>query len=138
MLSKRIVFYLSVSLVFLMSSMTANADDIVIADFEGDSYGDWKLEGKVFGSEPAKGSSASPRTVVGYQGARVASSHGDGAGKLVSPIFKLERRFLNILIGGGYSGGTSVSLLVLKDESWQNVETVPGTRYASWPTQEMK
>ena len=29
--------------------------DILIADFEGETYGDWKVEGEAFGKAPAKG-----------------------------------------------------------------------------------
>ena len=30
------------------------ADDILIADFESDTYGDWEVEGTAFGSRPAR------------------------------------------------------------------------------------
>ena len=33
---------------------------IVLADFEGDDYGDWKVEGEAFGKGPAKGTLAGP------------------------------------------------------------------------------
>ncbi len=29
--------------------------DLLIADFEGDDYGDWRAEGEAFGPGPAKG-----------------------------------------------------------------------------------
>ena len=32
-----------------------NADDIVIADFEGETYGDWNATGAAFGPGPARG-----------------------------------------------------------------------------------
>ena len=117
------------------------ADDIVIADFEGDSYGDWTVEGEAFGAGPAKGTLPGQRTVAGYLGAGLGNSYaggGDGTGKLISPVFKLERRFLNFLIGGGYSRGTSLKLLVLKEGSWQTVQTASGSNYAVWKTQVLR
>jgi len=131
----------AVSLVVSASLMAAGADDIVIADFEADTYGDWSVKGEAFGSEPAKGTLPGQRTVAGYLGVGLANSHAggrDGTGKLISPVFKLERRFLNFLIGGGYSGGTSLKLLVLKDDDWHTVQTAQGRTYATWKTQAMK
>jgi fructan beta-fructosidase len=117
------------------------ADDIVVADFEGDTYGDWTAEGEAFGSGPAKGTLSGQRTVAGYLGAGLANSHAggeDGTGKLISPGFKLERKFLNFLIGGGYSRGTSLKLLVLKEDSWHTLRTASGSNYAVWKTQVLK
>ncbi len=54
------------------------ADDIVVADFEGDTYGDWAVEGKAFGRGPAKGTLPSQRTVAGYLGVGLANSHAGG------------------------------------------------------------
>ena len=117
------------------------ADDIVVADFEGDTYGDWTVEGEAFGSEPAKGTLPGQRTVAGYLGEGLANSHAggiDGTGKLISPEFKLERKYLNFLIGGGYSGGTSVKLLVLKDGTWETVQKASGSKYAVWKVQVLR
>jgi fructan beta-fructosidase len=99
------------------------APDIVVADFEGDDYGDWTVEGKAFGSGPSKGTLPDQPVVSGYQGERLANSFvgGDaGTGTLTSPRFKIERDFINFLIGGGAHGdGASITLeLFWQDESW--------------------
>jgi len=39
--------------IVLLTAMAARADDILIDDFEGGSYGGWKVEGKAFGDRPA-------------------------------------------------------------------------------------
>ena len=122
----------------LLSPWIYAADDIVIADFEGDSYGDWTVAGEAFGTAPASGTLPGQRTVAGYLGVGLVNSHAggaDGTGKFISPVFKLERRFFNFLIGGGYSPGASLKLLVLKDNSWQTVQTASGSKYAIWKTQ---
>ena len=90
--------------------------DILIADFEGETYGDWKADGEAFGSRPASGTLPGQMTVTGFGGKRLVNSflNGDPAtGKLTSPEFKLERRWVNFLIGGGgYAGETCMNLLI--------------------------
>jgi hypothetical protein len=80
------------------------ADDIMIADFEASDYGDWKTEGNAFGSGPAQGRLDRQGTPTRYEGKRLANSyHGyeQGTGRLTSPPFKIERKYVNFLIGGG-------------------------------------
>ncbi len=92
------------------------AEDIVIADFEGSGYGEWKAEGEAFGSGPAAGSLGGQMHVSGFEGKGLVNSfhEGDGTiGTLTSPPFRIERPFLNFLIGGGgHVGETCVNLLV--------------------------
>ena len=50
----------SIPVALLMLSSFASAQetrraDILVADFEGDSYGDWKVTGAAFGPGPARG-----------------------------------------------------------------------------------
>lgn len=92
------------------------AGDIVVADFEGRDYGEWTVEGEAFGRGPAQGTLPGQMMVSGYLGHGLVNSyfHGDGpVGTLTSPPFKLQRRYLNFLIGGGkYPGETYMELLV--------------------------
>ena len=92
------------------------AEDILIADFEGTNYESWNVTGEAFGPGPARGTLPGQMVVEGYLGHGLVSSfyHGDGTtGALTSPGFKLERRFLKFLIGGGgYPGKTCINLLV--------------------------
>src|SRR5262245_38840670 len=77
--------------------------DILIADFEGPDYGAWKTTGTAFGAGPAKGSLPNQMPVSGYLGNGLVNSYlgGDAAtGTLTSPSLKIERPFLNFLIGG--------------------------------------
>ena len=80
------------------------ADDILIADFEGPDYGQWKTTGEAFGPGPAQGTLPDQMPVDGYQGKGLVNSFhkGDGTtGTLTSPEFKIERKFISFLIGGG-------------------------------------
>ena len=92
------------------------ADDILIADFEGTNYGNWKVEGKAFGTGPAKGTFPGQMEVTGFQGKGLVNTFLGGdepTGKLTSPEFTIEREYLKFLIGGGgYAGKTCMNLLV--------------------------
>ena len=106
-------------LIFLYVSSAAAADrpDVLIADFEGETYGEgWKTTGTAFGNGPAKGTLPGQMPVTGYLGKGLVNSFlgGDAStGTLTSPAFKIERKYLNFLVGGGkYPGKTCVNLLV--------------------------
>ena len=91
--------------------------DLLIADFEGDTYGaGWKTTGTAFGKGPAKGTLPNKMPVTGYLGKGLVNSYldGDGStGTLTSPEIKIERKYINFLIGGGkYPGKTCINLLV--------------------------
>ena len=88
---------------------TATADDrrpdLVVADFEGDAYGPgWHAEGTAFGAGPARGALPGQMSVEGFEGGGLVNSFlgGDDAeGALTSPPFRVERRYINFLLGGG-------------------------------------
>lgn len=90
--------------------------DLVVADFEDDTYGEWKATGEAFGPGPARGALPGQMPVSGFEGQGLVNSffNGDGAtGTLRSPEFKIKRRYLNFLIGGGHHPGeTCVNLLI--------------------------
>ncbi len=94
----------------------ADRADVLVADFEGETYGDWKTTGTAFGAGPARGTLPGQMHVDGYQGKGLVSSFrgGDAAtGTLTSPPFQVERKYLNFLVGGGkYPGKTCVNLLL--------------------------
>jgi fructan beta-fructosidase len=97
------------------TALNSNRPDIVIEDFEGTNYGDWKVTGDAFGKTPAHGTLPNQMPVDGFHGRRLASSYhgGDGSiGTLTSPSFKVERNYIQFLIGGGgFDGKTCINLL---------------------------
>jgi fructan beta-fructosidase len=96
--------------------LPAQRPDIVIADFEGTNYGNWRVSGEAFGPGPAGGTLPNQMHVDGFQGKRLVNSfyRGDGTiGRLTSPPFTLERRYLKFLVGGGgHPEQTCMNLLV--------------------------
>ena len=79
------------------------ADDLLIADFEGLDYGGWTTTGEAFGPAPARGTLPGQMPVGGFKGRGLVNSFfkgDDSTGTLTSPEFKIQRRFINFLIGG--------------------------------------
>ena len=80
----------------------ASADnDIVLNEFEAGDYGQWKPEGKAFGTAPANGTLHGQMEVRGFQGKGLVNSFlGDDepTGKLTSPEPTIERDNIKFLI----------------------------------------
>ena len=75
--------------------------DIVLFDFEAQNWGKWSVAGDAFGPSPM---TEKKHKLFKYAGARYACSFdkGDrGTGKLISPEFTVNRKFLKFLIAGG-------------------------------------
>jgi sucrose-6-phosphate hydrolase SacC (GH32 family) len=88
----------------LSGLVCAQGTDIVLADFEGEGYGDWKVAGTAFGPGPARGTLRNQMHVEGYKGKGLVNTFFDGdgsTGTLSSPEFAIERKYLAFLIGGG-------------------------------------
>ncbi len=99
-----------------VSICAQTAADLVIADFENATYGEWKTTGEAFGPGPARDTLPGQMQVSGFKGERLVNSfyQGDAStGTLTSPPFKLERKFISFLIGGGKDAErTCMNLLV--------------------------
>jgi fructan beta-fructosidase len=129
----------------LVSNPIRAADDILIADFEGETFGDWKVTGTAFGAGPARGTLPNQMPVTGFLGKGLANSyHGgdDSTGTLTSPEFKIERPFINFLIGGGkYPAETCINLLldgkVVRSASGPN-DKPGGSEQLDWHTWEVR
>ncbi|RKX46547.1 MAG: 2,6-beta-D-fructofuranosidase [Verrucomicrobia bacterium] len=96
--------------------LVIEADDIVVADFDGGSYAGWIATGTAFGSAPATGTLPNQQPVTGFEGAGLVNSYLGGdpsTGTLTSPEFTIQREYINFLIGGGnHQGETCVNLLI--------------------------
>ncbi|HOX37174.1 MAG TPA: GH116 family glycosyl hydrolase [Candidatus Brocadiia bacterium] len=121
----------------------ASREDIVFEDFEGQDYGRWKVEGEAFGAKPAEGTLTGQQNVSGFLGKGLVNTFiaGDAPqGKLTSPPFKIEREFINFLIGGGnHKGKTCMNLLV----DGKTVKTATGVndeklKWWSWRVKEFE
>jgi len=131
---------LTIALLGVASAATAQ-EDIVIGDFEGPTYGLWRATGSAFGVRPARGTLPRQMRVSGYQGQQLANSFYNGdrsVGTLTSPTFKIERRYVNFLIGGGqFPGRTCVNLLVgrriVRTATGQNLRP-GGSELMRWQT----
>src|SRR6266705_2357541 len=70
---RRLVFIFVVAAGLAAPNLRA-ADDILIADFEGTTYGDWKTTGEAFGPGPARGTLPGQMPVDGFQGKGLVNS----------------------------------------------------------------
>jgi uncharacterized protein (DUF608 family) len=89
---------------------------IVLADFEGPGYGNWKVTGEAFGKAPAAGTLPNQQQVTGFLGKGLVNTYlggDDPHGTLTSPAFEVSRKFITFLIGGGgQAGQTCINLLI--------------------------
>jgi uncharacterized protein (DUF608 family) len=103
---------------------------LVFADFEGDEYDGWTIDGDAFGRGPARGTLPDQNPVSGFHGRGLVNTflRGDAPrGTLRSPAFTIERPYIGFLIGGGgHEGRTCVNLVaggvVVRTATGQNRE----------------
>ncbi len=127
----------------IQSSGAALRPAHTLADFEQDNYGDWKAEGTAFGKQPARGTLPNQQPVTGFQGKGLVNTFLQGdppQGTLTSPLFVIDRAFLNFLIGGGgLAGKTCINLLVegkvVRTATGKNVEALT---WSSWNVRELQ
>lgn len=130
---------LAFAIVCLAAPLRADEPDLVIADFEGDTYGSWKVTGEAFGPGPARGTLPNQMHVEGFEGKGLVNSffHGDRTtGTLTSPEFTIQRKHLNFLIGGGkHENQTCINLIVegkvVRTETGPN-DKAGGTERLEW------
>jgi hypothetical protein len=114
----------------LTVALSAAEPDVLINDFEGDGYGDWKVTGEAFGKGPARGSIGTQMKVTGFLGKGFVNSFlgkDPATGTLTSPDFEIRRDYINFLIGGGmHPHETCVNLLI--DDKVVRTATGPNDR----------
>jgi len=89
--------------------------EIVFETFET-GYGQWSASGDAFGAEPASGTLPAQQPVSGFLGKRLVNTFLNGdltRGRLISPPFRIERRHIAFLIGGGNHSARTCMNLVL-------------------------
>ena len=122
-------------------------DDILMADFENKTFGDWEATGEAFQSGPT----STKGRIEGFQGKRVldtflANGSDQPTGTLTSPEFIIDRGRINFLIGGGKTANKTCVNLLIDD---QVVRTAVGTatkntankkvlRWVSWDVSKLQ
>ena len=116
---------------------------VVFADFEGETYGDWKVEGEAFGTKPARGALGADQRLSGFLGKGLVNSYpasDQPRGKLTSPAFTIEQAFISFLIGGGqHPGETCINLVldgkVVRTSTGKNTDTMT---WDNWDVHDLK
>lgn len=132
---KRVVVSVAL-LLFAAIALAQEAEraDIVIADFEGDTYGDWSIEGDAFGTGPAQGALDNQMEVSGFLGKGLVNTFRGGdasVGTATSPSIEIERPHLAFLIGGG-PHQDSVGIELLVDGERVRSATGPESEVLEW------
>jgi sucrose-6-phosphate hydrolase SacC (GH32 family) len=113
----------------LSAGAQTGSEDLVLADFEGQSWGEWTATGTAFGTGPAHGTLPGQMPVEGFLGQGLVNSFNGGdasTGTLTSPPFQIQRKYISFLIGGGgWSNKTCLNLLL--DEKVVRTATGPNT-----------
>jgi fructan beta-fructosidase len=108
----------------------AQRPNVLVEDFEGSTYGAWTVTGTAFGDGPAHGTLPNQMPVNGFHGNGFVDSYNGGdesIGTLTSPPFKIERKYLQFLMGGGgWDGKTCMNLLL--DGNVVRTATGPNTQ----------
>jgi beta-fructofuranosidase len=135
-----VAFFALLLLPAAVSLAAAATADVVLADFEGDSYAPWKTGLTAFGSRPARSAAATGTGAVGHGYATSAADPTkDGAlrGFLESPEFTIERGYLNFLIGGGnHAFRAALSLWV--DGRIVRTTSGPDSDHLAWATWDLR
>ena len=134
---ERLLYYGGADRHIGLAVSTPETKDIVIADFEGNDYGEWKATGDAFGAGPARGTLPTQQPVAGFLGKGLVNSFRDGDrtfGTLTSPAFTVQRKHLSFLIGGGdHPHETCLNLIIdgriVRTETGQNSERLEPCRW---------
>ncbi len=105
----------------------------LLFDFEEELNG-WKKEGTAFLSSPYNGSLPMQGAVLNFIGKKLVNSFYNGdstTGKLVSPGFKINAKYINFLVGGGDHPGTLAVNLVV-DGKKVRTQTGPNSEAMYW------
>jgi sucrose-6-phosphate hydrolase SacC (GH32 family) len=106
----------SLAITKISNAQAAGSNDIMIADFEGPTYGDWKATGTAFKQGPVSADLARKLELENFHGNGVVTTKVDGdgpTGALTSPTFTVQRHFTSFLIAGGiWEHETCLNLLL--------------------------
>jgi len=124
---------------------TPHESDRVLADFEGDDFGDWVANGNAFGEAPERHGTTKNKIEAPVGSGLVNSFQPNdrSTGTLTSPPFTIDRKHLNFLIGGGnHPGKTGISLLIddqeLRQASGWSEKNPQGQEVLRWRSWDLK
>jgi uncharacterized protein (DUF608 family) len=115
----------------------------VFEDFEKANYEGWTIAGDAFGRRPSRGTEAGQQPVSGFAGRGLVNTFiaGDGPqGTATSKPFRIQRRYVGFLIGGGgHADRTCINLRVdgkvVRTATGKNAEALEP---ASWDVADLK
>jgi len=100
----RFILFFYVLFISGIGAAQSENNDILIADFEGVSYGTWTATGDAFGTTPRWIDEWPLEELTGFAGKGLATSYhnwDEPTGTLISPEFIIKRDYIIFLISGG-------------------------------------
>ncbi|MEI8226570.1 MAG: DUF4980 domain-containing protein, partial [Bacteroidota bacterium] len=110
-------------MLFLLGTSCSNQENILMNNFEDETFGNWQVTGDAFGDGPAGRLMPIQSRINGIRGEKIANSFHNGqsgTGSLTSPKFKVERNYINFLVGGGKLPDSTGLYLLVKDKILYN------------------
>ena len=110
----------------------------------GLKYGSRSSRGPAFRQTPSHGTAAGQQAVSGFLGKGLVNTFdpdGDGpVGTLVSPEFKIDKKYLHLLVGGGSVEGQTCVDLVVEGKTAQSAigQQTEQLRWNSWDLSQWK
>ncbi|TNJ41251.1 helix-turn-helix transcriptional regulator [Tamlana fucoidanivorans] len=131
-------------IISLFSSCANNSNDIIFEDFESHSFNTWKIQGTAFDKPYLADTITNSKLKNTVKGSGFAYSYINDSvlnqGKLISPVFRIQHKYIDFLIGGGqHVTRTCINLLIdnkivrsstgkgqpfLQEESWDVSEFI--------------
>ncbi len=120
-----------------------NSVATIFEDFEKKTYEGWTLTGTAFGKGPSHGTAPNQQPVSGFAGRGLVNTYpgnDEAQGTATSKPFKIERRYIGFLIGGGnHPNQTCINLRVggkvVRSTTGKNQEALEP---ASWDVSDLK
>ena len=67
-----------IAIIAFAPAVAADRPDVIVADFEADTYGGWIADGEAFGTGPAHGTLPGEMDVTGFKGSGLVNSFVKG------------------------------------------------------------
>ena len=110
--------YVAFFLLIMVPAGALELDDILVADFERDTWLRWETSGKAFGDGPAVFEKADSKTnrAASSRFSKSAKRAARNKGQLISPRFQIARDYLVLQTAGGLADGKGPNAKLLLED----------------------
>jgi fructan beta-fructosidase len=121
-----------ITLIALISIFySCSQEDIIMADFEGNDWGEWTVEGEAFGPGPTIIDPSEEYIFPGHLGKGMVRSSREGTGILTSPPFIVQRKYL-VYLFSNRDRSEKIAVRLLQDGNAVQSSTGNYARTLNW------